>query len=152
MSSALRYVTRADGTFAPDPTDQDGQPMEILGVKDRYGEVVDIVGWHPDNPGRWWLRLGDECPILGAKALALAAWYRRTVTLYPTPEAWLYARLRDRDQDAVCILDWSVDLRSLFEGVREVICTAPALESALYHALRSFEPRIMTLAGVRHAA
>ena len=153
MTRAQRYVTRADGTFAPDPTGQGGQPMVILGVKDRYGELADIVAWHPDAPERWYLRIGDETPILGAHALAIAAWYHRPVTLYPTPEAWLYARLRDRDQDAVCVLDWDVDLRPLFEDVREVICTAPGLEPALYHALRSFEPKIATVEGVRrHAA
>ncbi len=152
MTSALRYVTRADGTFAPDPTGQDGQPMVILGVKDRYGELVDLVAWHPDVPERWYIRIGDETPILGAHALALAAYYRRSVTLYPSPEAWLYARLRDRDQDAVCVLDWSVDLRPLLEGVSGVECADPQLEGRLYDSLRNFEPRITTVEGVRHAA
>ncbi len=82
----------------------------------------------------------------------MAAWYHRPVTLYPTPEAWLYARLRDRDQDAVAILDWSVDLRPLFEGVSGVTCTAPRLEPGLYRALREHEPRITSVEGVRHAA
>ncbi len=152
MTSALRYVTRADGTFAPDPKDQAGQPVVVLGVKDQDGELVDIVAWHPDAPERWFLRLGDETPILGAHALAVAAYYRRSVTLYPSPEKWLFARVRDRDHAAVCVLDWSVDLRPLFEGVSGVTCTAPGLEPALYHSLRNFEPRITTVEGVRHAA
>ncbi len=67
MGKAMRYVTRADGTFAPDPTGQDGQPMVVLGVKDRYGELVDLVAWHPDAPERWYLRIGDETPILGGR-------------------------------------------------------------------------------------
>ncbi len=153
MGKVMRYITRADGTFGPDPTGQDGQPMVVLGVKDQDGELVDIVAWYPTFPAKWYLRIGDETPILGAHALVIAAWYHRPVTLYPTPEAWLYARLRDRDQDAVCVLDWSVDLRPLFEGVRGVTCTAPGLEPDLYHSLRNFEPRITTVEGVRrHAA
>ncbi len=152
MTSALRYVTRADGTFDPDPTGQDGQPMVVLGVKDQDGELVDIVAWYPTVPAKWYLRIGDETPILGAHALAMAAWYHRPVTLYPTPEAWLYARLRDRDQDAVCVLDWSVDLRPLLEGVSGVECADPQLEGRLHDSLRNFEPRITTVEGVRHAA
>ncbi len=148
----MGYITNADGTFDPDPTGQDGQPMVVLGIKDQDGELVDIVAWYSDAPERWYLRLGDETPILGAHALALAAYYSRPLTLYPTPEAWLYARLRDRDQDAVSVLDWSVDLRPLFDGVSGVTCTAPGLESALYHSLRRFGPRITTLVGMRHAA
>ncbi len=152
MGKAMRYITRADGTFAPDLTGQDGQPMVILGVKDQDGELVDIVAWYPTFPAKWYLRIGDETPILGAHALALAAYYRRSITLYPTPETWLYAWLRDRDQDAVCVLDWDVDLRPLFEGVRGVTCTAPGLEPDLYRALREHEPRITSVEGVRHAA
>ncbi len=148
----MGYITNADGTFDPDPTGQDGQPMVVLGVKDRDGELVDIVAWYPTFPAKWYLRIGDETPILGAHALALAAYYRRSITLYPTPETWLYARLRDRDLDAVAVLDWSVDLRPLFEGVSGITCTAPGLEPALYHSLRNFEPRITTVEGVRHAA
>ncbi len=152
MGKAMRYITRADGTFAPDPKGQEGQPMVVLGIKDQDGELVDIVAWHPDTPERWYLRIGDETPILGAHALALAAYYSRPVTLYPTPEAWLYARLRARDQDAVCVLDWDVDLRPLFDGVSGVECADPQLEGRLYDSLRNFEPRITTVEGVRHAA
>ena len=152
MTSAPRYVTRADGTFAPDPTGQDCYPMVILGVKDRHGELVDLVAWYLDAPENWYLRIGDETPVLGAHALALAAYYRRSVTLYPTPEAWLYARLRDRDHAAVCVLDWDVDLRPLFEGVSGVECAHPHLEDRLYDSLRRFEPKITTPVGVRHAA
>ena len=152
MTSAPRYVTRADGTFAPDPAGQDGQPMGILGVKDQDGDLVDIVAWYSDAPEKWFLRLGDEAPILGARALARSAYYRRSVTLYPSPEKWLFARVRDRDHAAVCVLDWDVDLRPLFDGVSGVTCNAPGLESALYHALRDFEPRITTVEGMRHAA
>ena len=152
MGKPMRYITRADGTFAPDPTGQGGQPMVILGVKDRYGELVDLVAWHPDAPERWYFRIGDETPILGAHALALAAYYRRSITVYPSPEKWLFARVRDRDHAAACVLDWSVDLRPLFEGVPSVTCTAPGLEPALYRALREHEPRITTVEVVRHAA
>ncbi len=156
MIRATRYVTREDGTFVPDPEDGGDRahlPMAILGVKDRDGDLVDLACWYFDVPTKWWMRFADECPILGAQALAIAAWYHRRITLYPTPEVWLRARLCDGDRDTVCILDWEVDLRPLFDGVSDVRCVAPHLEARLRRSLRRFEPRITTpCKGVRHAA
>ena len=37
-----------------------------LFVRDRHGLPVDLVAWLIDEPGEWWMREGDETPILGA--------------------------------------------------------------------------------------
>ena len=63
---AARIMTSADGTYRPDAA---GEWAAILAVHDRFGELVDLVSWLPENPCRWWLRIGDETPVLGAQAL-----------------------------------------------------------------------------------
>ena len=145
-----RIVTTTSGTFAPD---DHGKLAAVLGVDDRYGELVDLVAWFPDRPSPWWLRHGDDCPILGAAALAQAAWHGEAVKLYSTPEAWLSAQSREGSGWMVCILDWGVDLAPLFDGVSRVNCDSPELQNRLWRAFRKREPRITAPGrGARRAA
>ncbi|MCH8096405.1 MAG: hypothetical protein IID53_04950 [Proteobacteria bacterium] len=142
-----RIVTTAGGTFAPDDV---GVLAAVLGVDDRYGELVDLVAWRPGRSSPWWLRHGDDCPILGARALAMAAWHGEAVKLYASPEAWLRAQYHG---DAVCILRRGIDLRPLFDGVSRVDCETIKLKQHLERQLRAFEPRLWVPAeGTRHAA
>ena len=46
-----RIVTTTSGTFAPDVVD--GDAAAVLGVHDRYGELVDLVAWRPGRPSPW---------------------------------------------------------------------------------------------------
>ena len=87
ISGTARIRPNADGTFRYDPK---GQPATTLGVNDRHGNLVDVVAW-PEDPRQWWLRRGDQTPILGARALAMAAWHGESVKLYCTPKGWLRA-------------------------------------------------------------
>ena len=143
MIGAARIATSDDGTYQPDPA---GEWAAILAVHDRFGELVDLVSWLPENPCRWWLRVGDETPILGSQALAFAADCGESIHLVSTPNAWLSARLRHGDHEVVCILSWAVDLCPLFHGVETVVCDTPGLARRLREKLREWEPE------VRHAA
>ncbi len=137
-----RVVFLADGTWRADPS---GFPAVLMAVHDRYGELVDLVAWRPGKPSEWRLRLGDECPILGAAGLAQAAWHREPVSLYSTPERWLRARRRtrggDRHHHAICVLHWGVVVGPLFEGVSRVECGSHALRDRFRKAIRAWEPK-----------
>ncbi len=143
----------ASGAYRPSDA---GQWAVILEVRDRHNELADLVAWLPGDPGHWWLRDGDETPVLGARPLAFAADCHEPVTLLPTPEAWLFAPRERPKLDArmtgaeisvgpgavVCIMDWGVDLAPLFEGVSQVDCDSPELQKRLQRSLRAREPRI----------
>ncbi len=151
MIGAAPIATSDDGTYQPDPA---GEWAAILAVHDRFGELVDLVSWLPENPCRWWLRVGDETPILGCQALAFAADCGKRIRLWSTPEQWLRAGgLGQRHQD-VCILHWGVDLAPLFDGVSHVLCESLGLEHRLRSTLRIWEPKINTTprSEVRNAA
>ncbi len=143
-----RIQPLASGNYRPS---DDGRWAVILGVQDRFDEIVDLVAWSPDDPGSWWLRHGDEVPLLGARALAFAADRHEPVTLLPTPEAWLFAHSKPNSRAVVCVLDWGVDLGPLFDGVSHVECDSVGLRDQMQRALRSWEPKI-TGRRPRHAA
>ncbi len=139
MLGAAPVMTSANGTYRPDPA---GEWAAILAVHDRFGELVDLVSWLPENPCRWWLRLGDETPVLGAQALALAADCGKSIRLFSTPERWLRGRGdRGHHRDA-CVLNWGVDLRPLFDGLSQIWCDTLGLERRLREKLRQWEPEI----------
>lgn len=151
ISGTARIRPKADGTFRYGP---EGEPATTLGVEDRYGNFMDVVAWGRD-PCRWWLRRG-ETPILGARALAIAAWHGEPVKLNGTPEGWLQAHLRAGDTDTayrICILRPGVDLRPLLDGVSRVDCENAELEDKLRRAMRAWEPKLWSPPVVnRHAA
>ncbi len=145
-----RIQPLASGNYRPS---DDGEWAVILEVRDRHNELADLVAWLPNDPARWWLRHGDEAPVLGARALAFAADCHEPVILHPTPETWLFAhqgqpgghlgqRHGDADGDTVCILDWGVDLAELFAGVSKVECQGADLQNRFQQALRVWEPQI----------
>lgn len=118
----------SDGSFQES---EGGFDALICPVRDRYGEVVDAVAWRLGSPNVWWrLRcLGD---VLGAPALLQAAWEPTELTLYETPQRWL-ANVGPR---ALCILDWSADLRLLFGLVHgPLICESTRLEQKFLQTL-----------------
>ena len=135
----LRIQPLASGNYRPS---DDGQWAVVLGVQDRFDELVDCVAWSPDDPGRWWLRYGEEVPLLGARGLAIAAWHGEPVTLLPTPETWLQAHCERSEGSVICVMDWGVNLAELFEGVSRVDCDSPDLQKRLQWTLRAWEPQI----------
>ena len=139
------------GNYRPS---RDGQWAVILEVRDRHDEPADLAAWLPKDPSRWWLRHGDETPILGARALAFAADCHEPVALLPTPEAWLFSHSKPNSRAVVCVLDWGADIGPLFEGVTTVSCDSPELRDRFRKALRAWEPKTTTSRSreARHAA
>ena len=138
--TVARIAAQADGSFA---YSRSGSLALTLAVEDRHGDMVDVVAWRDPSP--WWLRRGDQTPILGAPALAMASWHHDPVLLWETPEAWVRSHRPGGEADrhhCVCILRWDVDLRPLFEGVPRIDCAVPELRGQLRKALRRFEPQI----------
>ena len=152
ISGAARISPQADGTFR---YDRKGEPATTLGVSARDGNLADVVAWCKD-PHQWWLRRGDQTPIVGARALAIAAWHGEPVKLYGTPKGWLQAHSRAGDTDTtyrICILQPGVDLRPLLDGVSRVDCENADLEEMLRRAMRAWEPKLWSPPVVkRHAA
>ena len=79
--------------------------------------------------------------ILGAEALAEAAWEHQPLELWETPEQWLLHRRR-----GAVVLDWAVDWRSVFEDVPEIICQSQALIDRLQGNFLRFGPRLTVTA------
>ena len=140
--TAIRIVDENDGTYSVDPH---GRLAALIPVRDRWGELVDIVAFIQDEPEQWWCRYGDETPILGAKALAYAAWERQPLVLWETPLQWL---LQHRSGSVV--LDWGADLRTIFEDIPAVNCQSTALSDRLQRNFLKFGPRLTVRTGVGH--
>ncbi len=132
--TAVRIVTEDDGTYSVDPH---GRLAALIPVRDRWGEIVDAVAFFHDSPQRWWLRFNDEVPILGARALAMAAWERQPLTLWETPLQWLL-----QHRSGAVVLDWGVDLRTLFEEIPTINCQSKALSDRLQRNFLEFGPRL----------
>ena len=137
--TAIRIATRPDGTYRVDP---DGQLAVLVPVRDRYGGIVDAVAFFQEEPEQWWLRHGDEAPILGAQALAHAGWERQPLILWETPLQWLLHR-----RNGCVVLDWGVDLRPIFEDVPAINCQSAALRDRLQENFLAFGPQLTVRAG-----
>ena len=137
--TVARIAAQADGSFA---YSRSGSLALTLAVEDRHGDMADVVAWR--DPSHWWLRRGEETPILGAPALAEACWHHEHILLWETPEAWVRSHRPGGEADrhhCVCILRWDMDLRPLFEGVPRIDCAVLELRGQLRKALRRFEPQ-----------
>ena len=159
--SIVRIAPRSDGGFDFDSKGDEafvirvhGFGVEMIGfdqegapVEGEVYDIVDLLAWLPDKPETWWLRRGDETPILGAHSLAMAVYYGDTITLQATPEAWLLA-----GRKGACIIKWSWPLGDLFDGVGDVECSSAPLQRKLISALRNWEPRVVARKGLHHAA
>ena len=132
--TAIRIAGKNDGTYSLDPH---GRLAVLIPVRDRWGEIVDIVAFIQDEPEQWWRRYGDETPILGAQALAQAIFERRELVLWETPLQWLLQRSRGS-----VVLDWGVDLRPIFEDIPAINCQSPALSDRLQQNFLEFGPRL----------
>ena len=140
--TAIRIACKNDGTYSVDPH---GRLAALIPVQDRWGEIVDAVAFFQDESEQWWLRYGDETPILGAEALAEAAWERQPLMLWETPLQWLLQR-----RSGSVVLDWGVDLRPLMEEIPAVSCQSTALSDRLQENFLRFGPRLTVRAGAGH--
>ena len=144
LISTASIAPAEDGTFSYSPQ---GSLALTLAVEDVSGDMADIVGWFK-NPHHWWLRRGDQTPILGARALAIARWHGGSISLLSNPESWLRAHRPGGEADrahCVCVLRWDVDLSPLFSDISAIHCETPALGRCLHDALHQFDPVIELL-------
>lgn len=116
---SAQIQTFSDGSFQEDP-DSEIEAL-LLPVRDAQDAIVDIVAW-PIGSDRPWYRLKNTGDVLGASAIDACRWPRTghaSLILYESPARWL----RSIGPNAVCILDWSVNLADLFAGIdQEIIC------------------------------
>jgi len=102
--------------FAPDH----GFATDILAVKGLGGELIEMVAWRTDAPGRWWLYEGS-LPVLGEEFISLTTEIHKSkLRLVENPLLWWRAISAGRD-DTVCVLDWSADPRPIFTGCT-IVC------------------------------
>lgn len=141
---ASRIITFADGRYKRDSS---GRPAIIWPVLNSERELVDTLAWHVETPTRWWLRYADDCPLLGARQLAVARYFGDSIQLHPTPQHWLLAHGK-----GVVILRWDFDYRGLFEGVPSVECDCSALKTRIRDSFRRWEPLVISTWKVRHVA
>ena len=140
---AARIRADKDGTFRRDP---EGEPAIIWPVLDSDREIVNLVAWHVETPTRWWLFYADDCPLLGARQLAVARYFGDPVQLHPTPQHWVLA-----NRQGVVILRWDIDYHDVFDGVGSVQCCSVDFEHRFRQALRAREPATI-VREMRHAA
>ena len=119
----------------------------IMLVRDRHGYPADLVAWLEGEPGHWWLREGDETPIVGARQLAGAEMTAAPLPIHPTPATWL-----ESGGDGVCVLDWDMNLAGLFDGLTLDVGhlradVARALAGRLRTNFRTHEPKIIEPGG-----
>ena len=140
--TALRIAVKDDGTYSVDAC---GKLAALVPVLNRWGEIVDAVAFFPDEPEQWWLRFGDETPILGAEALNYAECDSQPLMLWETPLQWLLQRRK-----GAVVLDWGVDLRPLLEEIPAITCQSKALSERLHKNFLDFGPRLTVRAGADH--
>ena len=51
--------------------------------------LADLISWHPEDPTRWWYRIGDPGAVLGADNLDLAHAEELPISFATTPLDWL---------------------------------------------------------------
>ncbi len=115
----------------------------IMLVRDRHGYPADLVAWLESEPEYWWMREGDETPILGASQLVGAEWVGFPLSIYPTPAAWAAS-----GGEGVCVIDWDMNLLHLFDGLDLEVGHLPLgharrLAQRLRDNFRDHEPKII---------
>ena len=126
----IAYIEPAgDGSWQPAPPGA-GLLAALLALEEPGGgELIDICGWELGGGGSpWWLRTG-AVGWLGPRWLDRCRRVDRPLRIVGTPKAWL----RDRGE-AVCIVDWNIDLLALLGGLR-VAPESPALERLIRRKL-----------------
>ena len=112
-----------------------------FGIRDNDGEILDLVAFHPDRPGRFRRRYGIV-DFLGEEAVLRAGLEREPLVLHPTPLAWLAA-----GGTGACVLDATASLRLAFAGIPEIHATCPLHGAAIDRRLelegQLSRPRVM---------
>ena len=110
----------SDGTWQP--AEEDGFDAMLIPIY-TFGNVVhDVVAYEWHRPTVWWLRWG-RATFAGEHELILAARDKRPTKLVATPREWLH-----HSGLALCILDWSADVRAILaQAPNGIVCDSEAL-------------------------
>jgi len=68
--------------------------------------LADLIAWHPEQPTRWWYRLGTPGAVLGGDLLDLAHAEGRPNSFALTPIAWLRGDCRGAVLLETCEAHW----------------------------------------------
>ena len=138
-----RITTYSDGLFEfHDDGDlaiivAEGEP-EVPG----WVEFYDLVAFAPDDPSRWWLRLG-QVDLVGA--YNMTPWKLSPTTIHETPLSWLRA-----GAVGICIVDWTCDPADVLLGAGGLRAESSALKAKLERRIKeaALEPFKITVAQV----
>ena len=72
-------------------------------------QLADLIAWRPEEPRRWYYRLGASGAVLGADNLELAHSEGWPITFELTPLAWLLANCRGAVLLEVCEAHWRAE-------------------------------------------
>lgn len=119
---------------------ESGREAVAIGLRGIGDDLVDLVAWFPDTPGKWWLRFGLVV-FAGEEAVARASFFRKPLRLYETPLDWLRAGCL-----GAAVLDSLADIRLDLENVAMIECASLAhgrdIERQLREAVRLRTPPI----------
>ena len=74
-----------------------------------HPQLFDLIAWHPEEPTRWFYRLGAPGAVLGADNLSLAHSEGWPITFELSPLAWLLANCCGAVLLEVCEAHWGGD-------------------------------------------
>lgn len=131
----------SDGSFQEDP--DGGEDALLIPIRDACDQIIDIVAWKQGTDRPWW-RLKCIGEVLGYRAMAQARWprtgypaHKPELVLYESPARWLRAVA----PNAICILDWSVNLADLFAGIdHEIVCESAEIRDHFESTLSEQRP------------
>ena len=85
----------------------DTTPSIYCGVENPV--LIDMIAWRPDDPTRWWYRLGEVDVALGAEHLDLAHVEHWPITLARSPLDWLQGNCRGACLLGYCEAAWTAE-------------------------------------------
>lgn len=106
----------------------------------RANAIVDLIAWHPAQPGRWRFLTGAATHLgqLPHERLGLEA--PGPLRLVSTPLAWL------AEPDAVCLLTYGPEMMAELAHEREITCDCEALAGLVEAGMRKLMPAVRVVA------
>lgn len=131
-----------DGRFELDAA---GRKAVVLNIPGPGAEPTDLVAWFPNDPWKWWLRFGAAA-VLGTAAIERAEFLGCPLTLFSTPQAWLFAKGK-----GACVLRWNIELTLYLGTVDRIVADSPPLAARINAALGRGHRITTTLTSARAA-
>lgn len=109
---------------------EDGADAIVIGARDTYGDLTDLVAWPVADPTKFYRRIGAAV-FLGEGAIEFAAFTRRALRVFANPLSWLQAGC-----SGGVILDRSADLRPVLDGIPVILSETAILGNQIARQLR----------------